>query len=70
MFEDIDTEFGTCFPIQVVVWVAFSSSNGTHVDSKSKTTRLLKSALTFETGILKPSNFSNSVSRSVYTFFG
>ena len=35
-FEDIDTEIGTCFPIQVVALVAFSSSVGTHIDSKSK----------------------------------
>ena len=44
----------------VDVWVAFSSSDGTHIDSKSKMARLLKSVLSFETRILKPSNFSNA----------
>ena len=61
---------GTCFPIQVVVWIAFSSSDETHIESKLKMSRLLNSVLSFETGILKPSKFSNSVSRSVYTVFG
>ena len=59
---------GTCFPIQDVVWVAAGSSVGTHNDSKSKIARLLK-VLSFETEILKPSNFSNSVSQSKCTHF-
>ena len=35
-FDDKETEMGTCFLIQVVVCVTFSSSVGTQIDSKSK----------------------------------
>ena len=61
---------GTYFQIQVVVRVAFSSSDGTQIDSILKMARLLNSLLSFEIGIMKSSNFSNSVSRIAYTFFG
>ena len=63
-FDDIETEIGTCFPIQVVVCVSFNSSVGTQIDSKSKIARLLKSLLSSETGRLNPSSFSNKVSQS------
>ena len=33
--EEIDTDIGSCFPIQVVVLVSFSSLDGTQTDSKS-----------------------------------
>ena len=56
-FDDIETEMGTCFPIQVVVCVSFSSSVGTQIDSKSKIARFLKSFLSSETGRLNPSSF-------------
>ena len=69
-FDDIETEMGTCFPIQLVVCVSFSSSVGTQIDSKSKIARFLKSFLSSETGRLNPSSFSNRVLRSSYTFFG
>ena len=35
-FDEIDTDMGSCFPIQVIVSVGFSSSDGTQIDSKSK----------------------------------
>ena len=63
-FDDIETKMGTCFPIQVVVCVSFSSSVGTQINSKSKIARLLKILLSSETGRLNPSSFSNKVSRS------
>ena len=69
-FDDIKTEIGTCFPIQVVVCLSFNSSVGTQIDSKSKIVRLLKSLLSSETGRLNPSRFSNKVYWSSYTFFG
>ena len=56
-FDDIETEIGACFPIQVAVCVAFSSSVGTPIDLKSKVARLLKSWLSSETGTLNPSTF-------------
>ena len=42
-FEDIETDIGTCLPIQVVVSVFLNFSSGIQIDSKSKTARLLKS---------------------------
>ena len=39
--EQIDTEFGSCFPIQVVVLVSFSSLDGTQIDSKSNAASFL-----------------------------
>ena len=69
-FDVIETEIGTCFPIQIVVCVSFSYSVGTQNDSILKTARLLKSLLSSKTGRLNPSSFSNNVLRSSYTFFG
>ena len=40
-FEDIETEIGTCFPIQVVVSVTFNSSVVTQINSKSKIATLV-----------------------------
>ena len=34
--DEIDTDMGSCFPIQVIVSVGFSFSDGTQIDSKSK----------------------------------
>ena len=39
--DDIETEKGTCFPIEVVVLVAFNSSLETQTDSKSRIATLL-----------------------------
>ena len=44
-FEDIETDIGTCLPIQVVVSVFLNFSSGIQIDSKSKT-KVLK--LSFE----------------------
>ena len=41
--EDIETDVGTCLPIQVVVSVFLIFSSGIQIDPKSKTARLLKS---------------------------
>ena len=49
-FDDFDTETETCFPISVIVWVAFSSSVGTHINSKLKMAMLLNSGLSFKLG--------------------
>ena len=42
-FEDIESDIGTCLPIQVVVSVFLNFSSGIQIDSKSKTARLVKS---------------------------
>ena len=41
--EEIDTEIGSCFPIQVVILVSFSSIDETQIDSKSNTAQFLNS---------------------------
>ena len=64
-FDDIETKIGTCFPIQVVVFVSFNSSVGTQIVSKSKIARLLKSLLSSETGRLNPSSFLEAHTRSL-----
>ena len=40
--EDIETDIGTCLPIQVVVSVFLNFYSGIQIDSKSKTARLVK----------------------------
>ena len=40
-FEDIETDFGTCLPIQVIVYVFLNFPSGIQIDSKSKTARIL-----------------------------
>ena len=57
------------FPIQIVVWVGIRSLDRKQIDTKWKEARLMNKFLSFETGILKPSNFSNRVSRIVCSFF-
>ena len=42
-FEDLETDIGTCLPIQVVVSVFLNFSSGIQIDSNSKTARSLKS---------------------------
>ena len=42
-FEDVESDIGTCLPIQVVVLVFLNFSSGIQIDSKLKTARLLKS---------------------------
>ena len=42
-FEVIDTDTGTCFPIQVVVIVSLKVSSWTQIDSKSNIAKFLKS---------------------------
>ena len=42
-FEKIETDIGSCLPIQVVVSVFFNFSSGIQIDSQSKTARLVKS---------------------------
>ena len=55
-FDDIETEIGKRFPIQVVVCVSFSFSVETQMDSKSNIARLFKKSLfSSETGRLNPS---------------
>ena len=41
-FEDIETDIGTCLPIQVTVSVLLNFSSGIQIDSKSKRARLVK----------------------------
>ena len=41
--EDIEADIGTFLPIQIVVLVFLKFSSGIQIDSKSKTSRLIKS---------------------------
>ena len=41
--EEIETDIGSCFPIQVVLFVSFSSSGGAQIDSKSRIAKFLSS---------------------------
>ena len=43
MFEEMDTDNVTCFPIQFVVFVSLKVSSWTEIDSKSKIAKFLKS---------------------------
>ena len=63
--DEIDTDMGSCFPIQVIVSVGFSSSDGTQIDSKSKIATFLNKVCSFVYSILNPSSVSNNVSRRV-----
>ena len=63
--DKIDTDMGSCFPIQVIVLVGFSSSDGTQIDSKSKIATFLNKVCSFVYSILNPFSFSNTVSRRV-----
>ena len=69
-FEDIETDMGTCLPIQVVVSLFLNFPSGIQIDSKSKTARLVKSLWSSVYWISNESSLSNSVSRIWYTFFG
>ena len=42
--EELDTEIGSCFPIQLVVLVSFISLDGSQIDSKSNTAKFLNSS--------------------------
>ena len=44
---EIDTDMGSCFPIQVIFSVGFSSSDGTQTDSKSKIATFLNKVCSF-----------------------
>ena len=66
-FEDIETDTGTCLPIQVVVSVFSSFSSGIQIDSKSKTARLLKSFSSSVYWILNKSSYSITVFLGVDT---
>ena len=67
--EEIETEIGSCLPIQVVVFVSFNCSEDTHIDSKSKTAKFLNNFRSSLYEIPNPSNLSNKVSRNVCTLF-
>ena len=69
-FEEMDTEIGTCFPIQVVVFVSLKVSSWTPIDSKSSIAKFLKSFCSLVYLILKESILSKRVSRIWYRFQG
>ena len=56
MFEEMDTEIGTCFHIQVVVFVSFKVSLWTQIDSKLKIAKFLNSFCWFVYLIPKKTN--------------
>ena len=62
-FEEMDTNIGTCLPIQIVVFVSLKVSFGTQIDSKSKIAKLLKSFCSLVHLIPKESSLSKRVSR-------
>ena len=63
--DEIDTDMGSCFPIQFIVSVGFSSSDGTQIYSKSKIATFLNKVCSFVYSKLNPSSFSNNLSRRV-----
>ena len=68
-FEEIDTDIGTCLPIQVVVILSLKVSS-TQTDSESKTAKFLKSFCSLVYLIPKESSLSERGSRIRYTFLG
>ena len=56
--DEIDTDIGSCFPIQLTVSGGCISSDGTQVDSESKMATLLNMVCSLEYSILNPSSFS------------
>ena len=63
--DGIDTDMGSCFPIQFIVSVGLKSSDGTQIESESKIATFLNKFCSLVYSILNPSSFSNNVSRRV-----
>ena len=69
-FEEIDTDIGTCFLIQVVVFVSLKSSSWTQIDSRSNIAFFFNSFYSLVYLIPNESSLSKRVSRIWYTFPG
>ena len=64
--DENDTDMGSCFPIQVIVFVGFNSPDGTQTVSKSKMAIFFSNKVcTLVYSLSNSSNFSNNVSRRV-----
>ena len=63
--DEIDTYMGSCFTIQFIISVGFSSSEGTQIDSKSQLTTFLNIVCYLVYSILNSSSFPTNVSRRV-----
>ena len=61
MFDGIETDIGTGFPIHVVVSVCLYESFLRPMDSKSNNAKFLNSFCSFLFGIMNASNFSKTV---------
>ena len=57
--DEVDINMESCFPIQFIVSVGFSSSDGTQTDSKSKNATLLNKVFSLVYSILNPSQNFN-----------
>ena len=62
-FEEMDTDVGTCFAIQVVLFVSLQVCCWTQIDSKSNVAKFLKSFRSLVYLILKESSLSKRFSR-------
>ena len=62
---EIDTDMGSCFPIQVIVLIGLNSSDDMQIDSKSKIATFLNKVCSLMYSILNPSSFSNNISGGV-----
>ena len=54
--DEIDTDMGSCFPMQVIVSVGFNSSDGTQIDSKTKMATFLNKVCSLVYSIMNPSS--------------
>ena len=54
--DEIDTNMGSCFPIQVIVSVGFSSSAGKQIVSKTKMAIFLNKVCSLVYSIMNPSS--------------
>ncbi len=62
-FEEIYTDIGTCFPIQVVVFVSLKDSSWTQIDLKLNLAKFSDSFCSLVYLITKESSLSKRVSR-------
>ena len=55
--HEIDTHTGSCFPVQMIVSVGFSSSDGTQIDSKLKIATIVNKFCSLVYSISNSSSF-------------
>ena len=68
--DEIDTDMGSCFPIQVIASVGFNFSDGTQIETKSKMATFLNKVCSIVYSILNPSSFQTTSLVEYKHFFG